>query len=228
MVISPAFPNLESNEVTTKNSFLITKSLKLGDSDNEVLILQKFLNSRTETKIANSGAGSPGNETFYFGQLTKAAVIKFQELYKDEILAPVGLIRGTGYFGEMSRKKANILLSGEKVYSATDPKPETILKPNLFSVSPASGKDGTTVILKGEGFLPTGNSVHAGYTILKDIPSSDGKTITFTVKDPFPDDLKFPAAVVGQVPNLELQYGFIVENKNGRSNTLLFVLKTSI
>jgi len=81
-------------------------NLSLGSTGEVVLELQKFLNSNKETRVADIGPGSPGNETYYFGNLTKNAVIKFQEYYRDEILLPVGLYYGSGHFGTQSRKKA--------------------------------------------------------------------------------------------------------------------------
>lgn len=86
-----------------------TRSLTTGDSGADVLALQKFLNATAATSIAASGVGSAGNETDYFGGLTAAAVAKFQDMYASEVLAPVGLSKGTGYFGSSTRAKANAL-----------------------------------------------------------------------------------------------------------------------
>ena len=47
--------------------------------------------------------------TNYFGGITRQAVCRFQELYKDEILTPLGLASATGYVGESTRKKLNKL-----------------------------------------------------------------------------------------------------------------------
>jgi peptidoglycan hydrolase-like protein with peptidoglycan-binding domain len=53
------------------------RNLYLGVSGEDVLALQKLLNAHGFT-VADSGAGSYGNETLYFGPATRAAVVKFQ------------------------------------------------------------------------------------------------------------------------------------------------------
>jgi hypothetical protein len=98
-----SYANQETQTITTKP---FTTPLSLGMTHPEVLTLQRFLNSNGFT-LAHSGAGSPGNETTYFGQLTYRAVIRFQEYYARDILYPLNLTVGTGYWGEKSIEKGN-------------------------------------------------------------------------------------------------------------------------
>ena len=87
--------------------FTFQTNLKYGQVLIDVKYLQIVLNSDPDTRLAATGVGSPGRETNIFGPLTKSAVIKFQEKYASEILAPLGLEKGTGYFGPMTRAVAN-------------------------------------------------------------------------------------------------------------------------
>lgn len=90
-------------------AYTFTRSLTLGSTGEDVRALQKFLNCQGFT-LASSGPGAPGQESSLFGALTRAAVIKFQEKYFAEILAPGGFKKGTGIFAEYSKKKASSLM----------------------------------------------------------------------------------------------------------------------
>ncbi len=79
--------------------------LTVGSTGPEVKELQKILNITPDTRVAISGAGSPGYETEYFGVMTKAAVIAFQEKHRSEILVPAGLSSGSGFVGQNTRSK---------------------------------------------------------------------------------------------------------------------------
>lgn len=92
---------------------ILSKNLKRGTYQKEVLLLQKALNL-LGFKVSNSDAGSPGKETNFFGLKTYQALIKFQETYQNEILKPLGLKRGTGFFGGKTRELINKLLSKSK------------------------------------------------------------------------------------------------------------------
>lgn len=111
------------------------RDLKVGDTGEDVRQLQKFLNSKPVTVVANSGPGSPGNETTYFGTLTKWAVATFQEQYKSEILIPNGLSSGTGFVGPATRAKLNSLSKNSN--------PIVMLPPNLPPAPPTQGSSGS-------------------------------------------------------------------------------------
>ena len=84
---------------------VFVRNLKVGDRGGDVVQLQKLLNQDLETRIAYSGSGSPGQETDYFGSLTKAAGMKFQNKYRAEGLYPVNLSTPSGYAGAQTRAK---------------------------------------------------------------------------------------------------------------------------
>ncbi len=64
--------------VASAATYTFTQTLSLGKTSSEVKNLQIVLNMSPDTQVSASGAGSPGNESMYFGAKTKAAVIKFQ------------------------------------------------------------------------------------------------------------------------------------------------------
>lgn len=85
----------------TGASVNFARGLKLGTNGDDVRTLQVVLNSDPDTVVAQSGAGSPGNETTYFGPATKSAVEKFQLKYGITVLGDPAL----GYVGPKTRVK---------------------------------------------------------------------------------------------------------------------------
>ncbi len=84
------------------NSF--ERDLSFGQSSESVKALQLFL------AIQEPETYPEGLVTGNFYELTRRAVIRFQEKYADDILKPSGLSAGTGYVGVRTRAKLNELL----------------------------------------------------------------------------------------------------------------------
>jgi hypothetical protein len=101
----------ELNKLTKNTCSYFGRDLYYGlKNDNDVRCLQIFLRSQGEDIYPE------GLITGNFLTLTKKAVIRFQEKYKNEILVPLGLFKGTGYFGYFTRQKANQLLSSSSAF----------------------------------------------------------------------------------------------------------------
>jgi len=99
--IPPPTPPTTPPSVTP---IFFTKLLSLGQSSSEVVMLQKVLNADPETRIAITGSGSPGQETKFFGPLTKKSLGKFQ--LKHDVVAN-DQDPGFGIFGPKTRTKIN-------------------------------------------------------------------------------------------------------------------------
>jgi 3D (Asp-Asp-Asp) domain-containing protein len=83
-----------AKQVPVAPTYDFKRDLTVGSKGDDVKALQQFLNSKGY-KVADTGAGSPGNETTTFGPLTKAALAKYQ--------AAVGISPSVGYFGPKTR-----------------------------------------------------------------------------------------------------------------------------
>jgi hypothetical protein len=95
--------------VHQKTSVLFKRTLQIGSVGSDVRALQVFLNTHG-FEIAESGVGSPGRETDFYGKLTASAVSKFQEAHAQRILVPNNLLQGNGVFGPATRATVNALM----------------------------------------------------------------------------------------------------------------------
>ena len=84
---------VQTSTATTPN-YMFARNLIAGTSNSDVKTLQQYLNAKG-FNITGSGSGSAGNETTFFGGLTKAALVKFQK--------SVGITPASGYFGPKTR-----------------------------------------------------------------------------------------------------------------------------
>lgn len=89
-----------------------TRNMTTGATGTDVKCLQAILNQSPTTQVSTTGAGSPGNETSYFGGLTLAAVKKFQA---ENGMTPANQV------GPMTRAKLNTMVSGGGVVVVPPP-----------------------------------------------------------------------------------------------------------
>ena len=80
-----------------------TRNLVIGSTGSDVKCLQQILNQTASTQVSVTGAGSPGNETSYFGGLTLAAVKIYQAAHG---MTPANQV------GPMTRAALNATLGG--------------------------------------------------------------------------------------------------------------------
>lgn len=102
------------------------------------------------------------------------------------------------------------VLSNSVDFTVAPPKPTGVsillLYPN-YGVSP-----GETITVRGSGFTPTSNTVEIGAAVVRNLHSSDGKTITFQAPAPAGESLFHGIRI----------YRASVSNANGRSNSISF------
>jgi len=115
------------------------RTLVVGSTGSDVKCLQSILNRSAATQVATTGAGSPGNETTYFGQKTLAAVRLYQAA---KGFTPANQV------GPLTRAALNAEIGGGVVNPPPVPTGAG-LTVQLASNNPAAG----TVILK-QGLAP--------------------------------------------------------------------------
>ncbi len=134
-----AFLTFTHGTVADAETNIFTVNLSLGSRGTQVTTLQQILNRDESTRVASTGPGSPGNETGYFGSLTKVAVVRFQEKYASEVLAPAWLSLGTGYVGFYTRAKLNAL--SESIASGVSTNIQVV--PSIVTLTATSSIDVT-------------------------------------------------------------------------------------
>lgn len=179
----------------TPDCALLTRNLRVGMTGEDVRVIQTLLNAATSTRVATDGPGAPGSETTYFGNKTKAALAVFQEQFTAEVLAPAGLSRGSGFFGNLTRGKLVSLCNVTKQTPVEFSKAAPVTTQPV--VPPTSAASTTTT-------ATTSNTT--GVTVPALLPGQTTPTTTPSVLSPalgggFKSDtpvLTYPSTYVGQ------------------------------
>lgn len=156
---------------STADAFTFNRMLTVGMEGQDVLELQKILNSDEKTQVAGEGAGSPGNETVYFGARTLQAVKRFQNLHAQDILNPVGLTEGTGFVGSSTIMFLNSKKYLEEKEEVEEEKPitfEEIEEQVTSLVSTVNGTGNSEVL-----FYPNIFATHAGRKVSRPFGRDD-------------------------------------------------------
>lgn len=93
--------------ISLKKEIVFPRNLYLGTQGDDVILLQHLLIKEGVWPREDI------QPTGYFGQITYFSVIAFQEKYKEEILNPLGLEKGTGFVGALTRKVLEKIYKGE-------------------------------------------------------------------------------------------------------------------
>lgn len=104
--------DITSGGNSTPSTERFPRQMEAGMRGEDVRQLQIFLNSHG-FPIAESGSGSPGNESEFFGEATRQALIRFQETYREDILVPANMETAIGFFGPSTIRKINQILNAE-------------------------------------------------------------------------------------------------------------------
>lgn len=162
-----------------------SRALTLGDSNEDVILLQIELNQSPDTRIAESGPGSPGNETGYFGAKTLDAVKRFQAKYAADVLLPLGLAQPTGFVGEATLKKLRSLSAsagdgGGASQAASSQAVSVAPAPTAASSSPAAAA-AAALPWTADMQVPAGvepNSINLEYAIaqIKELGKQQGRS----------------------------------------------------
>src|SRR5271163_510278 len=102
----------EAGSQIQASKFRFDHNIDFGAVDPDVRELQIYLNTNG-FRVADNGPGSPGHEVDVFDAATRVALSKFQTAHATQILVPFGITKGTGRFGNATRKYINEMQSAQ-------------------------------------------------------------------------------------------------------------------
>jgi hypothetical protein len=194
--ITIAFVILSSASYTLAQTTTLTENLSLGASGAQVTILQKILNKDPETRIADTGPGSPGNETGHFGLLTKTAVMRFQQKYAADILVPGNLARGNGYVGFFTRTKLNLIALSSGTASAVKP----VITPSTPTTTPPATPQVTDYQVKDTEKI----DIYAGDSMIAAARSKILSALNAAFTSGSTGTIQIPTIKPSEVPNVAI------------------------
>lgn len=140
---------------TTLSPDLLVRGLERGLYGEDVQELQKFLN-QAGFPVAESGPGSLGEETTFFGNLTLDALKRFQQA-NPETYQSVGLEEPSGYFGPATRSKVVEVIETIPEVVIVSASPQVLER--VFSYRPFVGREATPESLVFEPFRELSQSI---------------------------------------------------------------------
>jgi len=159
----------------------------------------------------------------YFAKTAASTTKLVDKLVETQKTFVFRLPRGIrGNVTRLADKKSPYMKYLENKEKSDDKKTKTIVgKPKISSLSPTRGSYGTRITIKGENFTATGNTIYTGYSILKNVSSSDKKTLTFTAQA-FETEYQQSRSLANYFKSFSVPFLVYVENANGQSNSLMF------
>jgi len=143
-----------------------TRTLTLGSTGTDVKNLQIFLNSKG-FMVSQTGPGSKGQETTYFGPATTKALAKFQQVNN--------IFPATGYLNPTTLTKVNSLYTTTLKCSDTPPLTTTSRLPQSYVFTTTLKQGMTSLTVKYLQIFLNDN----GYTVSLTGPGSKGNESTY-------------------------------------------------
>ncbi len=138
-----------------------SRDLRFGDQGFSVRLLQVILNQDPATKVAETGPGSVGQETEYFGLKTKQAVIRLQNKYFSELLVPRGKKWGDGLVEVRVRAKLSELSLKDKAILAKVSTTTTISQDNKTPIKDSGRQSSEQAFLQSFSQIISGQNPQA-------------------------------------------------------------------
>ena len=189
-----------------------TKNLGPGVTSPDVKRLQQLLNMSSDTKIADTGVGSPGNESGFYGALTITAVQKFQKKYG---LISEGTPSTTGYgaLGPKTRAAIEMYLGGSIAPKGAE---GTAMSTPAPAAAPTPVSTGSAPMVHLTNMLSKGKT-HSDVKALQQVLNSDPDTmITSTGVGSVGNETDFFGAMTEKaVQKFQMKHGIATEKDTG-------------